>query len=59
MEVCKTIDQQQQTAALERMASLATQGWGGGLKCILGRKIFAHDSVVVKTQNCSARMEAS
>ena len=32
---------------------------GGGLNAFYLRQIFALNSVVVKTQNCLARMEAS
>ena len=34
-------------------------GGGGGLKVYYWRQIFALDSVVVKTQTCLARLEAS
>ena len=40
-------------------SSLSHRGGGGGLNAFYWNQIFALDSVVVKTQKCLARMEAS
>ena len=54
----KTIDQQQQNQSLRTKSSLSYRG-GGGFKAFYWRQIFVLDPVVVKTQNCLDRMEAS
>ena len=55
-----TIYQQQVNHRLRTDNSLSYPGGGGGgLNAFYWRQIFALDSVVVKTQNCLARMEAS
>ena len=46
------------TQRLKTDSSLSHRGRGGGLNAFYREQIVALDSVVVKTQNCIARIEA-